>query len=86
MPIHVAKDGAPVLFSGEAAVDFYRLTLILSGMKLELKTGMRTTRRAPSCFTIARREFGLKGNKQKLIDQFEKLVTEENTKMEYRRD
>jgi hypothetical protein len=86
MPIRVAQDGTPMVFDGPQAVNFLRMTMILRGMKLELRTGMRMTSRAPSCFTLARREYGLKGNKQKLIDQFEVLVNEENKKMEYTRD
>jgi len=54
-------------------------------MKTELKTGMKLTR-GPSCFTRVKQEYGLKGNKQKLIEQFEKLVAEENQRMEYKRD
>lgn len=86
MSIHVSKDGTPHAFTGPEAVNFFRMATILRGMKFELKTGMRMTSRAPSCFTIVRREYGLKGNKQKLIDQFEKLVAEENAKMEYKHD
>jgi len=86
MPVHVSKDGSPYLFDGPAATNFFRMASILHGMKVELRTGMKLTSRAPSCFTIAKKEYGLKGNKQKLIDQFEKLVSEENKKMEYKRD
>ena len=85
MPIHVAKDGTPTTFSGPEAVNFFRMNALLHGMKVELRGGLRLTR-GPSCFTRVRREYGLKGNKQKLIEQFEKLVAEENTKMEYQRD
>lgn len=85
MPIHVGEHG-PQIFSGPEAVNFFRMAALLRGMKSELKTGMRLTGKAPSCFTIVRREYGLKGSKQKLIDQFEKLVQEENAKMEYKHD
>ena len=85
MTIHVGAEG-PRAFVGKEAVNFFRMATLLRGMKSELKTGMRMTSKAPSCFTIVRREYGLKGNKQKLIDQFEKLVQDENTKMEYKRD
>lgn len=84
MSIHVAKDGTPVVFSGQEAVNFFRMIALLQGMKTELKTGMRLTR-GPSCFTRVKQEYGLKGNKQTLIDQFQKLVSEENQRMEYRR-
>lgn len=54
---------------GPDGVKLYRLLTIKSGMELEFK-GIRLTRKAPSCFTIVRREFGLKGNKRKLYEQF----------------
>jgi hypothetical protein len=85
MPIHVAKDGTPLVFDGPQAVNFFRMNALLQGMRTELKTGMRLTR-GPSCFTRVRKEYGLRGNKQKLIEQFEKLVAEENQRMEYKRD
>jgi len=61
------------------------MNVLLQGMRTELKTGMRMSR-GPSCFTRVKQEYGLKGNKQKLIEQFEKLIAEENEKMEYKRD
>ena len=85
MTIHVSKDGTPTLFDGPKAVNFFRMNALLQGMRTELKTGMRLTR-GPSCFFRVKKEYGLKGNKQKLIDQFEKLVAEENKTMEYKRD
>lgn len=54
---------------GPDGVKMYRILTIKSGMELEMK-GIRLTRKAPSCFTIARKEFGLKGNKRKLYEQF----------------
>lgn len=85
MTIHVTKDGTPTVFDGPKAVNFFRMNVLLQGMRTELKTGMRMSR-GPSCFTRVKQEYGLKGNKQKLIEQFEKLIAEENEKMEYKRD
>jgi hypothetical protein len=85
MTIHVSKDGEPTLFDGPEAVNFFRMNALLTGMRSELRSGMRLSR-GPSCFTRVKKEYGLKGNKQKLIEQFEKLVAEENKKMEYKRD
>lgn len=65
-----------VAFVGKEAVSLYRLMTILSGMRFEKKTGMKLTSKAPSCFTIARREFGIRGNKDKLIAQMEQIVAE----------
>jgi hypothetical protein len=85
MSISVTKDGTPYAFDGPKAVNFFRMNTLLQGMKFELKTGMKMTR-GPSCFTRVKKEYALKGNKQKLIAQFEALVSEENKAMEYKRD
>lgn len=82
MPIEVMSDGTPVSYVGKEAVNFFRMRTLLHGMRAELK-GIRLTRKAPSCFTIVKREYGLKGNKEKLIEQFKQLVDRENAKMEY---
>jgi len=45
-----------------------------SGLQLEVK-GMRLTR-GLSCYKMIKDRFGLKGNKQKVLDQFEDLLRE----------
>lgn len=73
--ITVLKSGT-IAATGKKAVNIFRLATIVQGMKFEMKTGMKLTSRAPSCFTIARREFGLKGNKDKLLAQMETILAE----------
>jgi hypothetical protein len=84
MPIEVGKDGQASVFIGPEATNFYRMVTLLSCMKTELKTGMRLSTRIPSPFRIVKKEFGLKGNKQKIVDQFQDLVNAENKKMVYK--
>ena len=64
-----------VSFSGSRGVNLYRMITLYRGLGLELK-GMRLTRKAPTCYSIIRREYGLKGNKQRVLDQFEVLLEE----------
>ena len=52
----------------------YRHKVLLSGLKLELE-GMSLTR-GRSCYSIIKKEFGLKGNRQKVLAQFEKIIEE----------
>ena len=82
MTISVTKDGTPYAYDGPQAVNFFRMNALLSGMRLELRSGMKLSR-GPSCFTRVKKEYGLKGGKQKLIELFENLVAEENKKMTY---
>jgi hypothetical protein len=64
MPVEVSSSA--VIFSGEDGVNLYRMATIIMGMKAEMR-GMRLTSKAPSCFTIARREYGLRGSKEKIL-------------------
>tara|TARA_R100001509_G_scaffold51125_1_gene28076 strand:+ start:1068 stop:1283 length:216 start_codon:yes stop_codon:yes gene_type:complete len=54
----------------------YRHKVLLSGLKLELD-GMSLTR-GRSCYSIIKKEFGLKGNRQKVLIQFKKIIEENN--------
>jgi len=52
-----------------------RLLTIRMGLRTEIRIpGMRLTAKAPKCSTILRKEFGLKGNPIKLLNQFEQLL------------
>ena len=59
-------------------IDRYRLKTLLSALKLET-LGMK--RRGKSVYSIIKQEFNLKGNKQKVYDQFKKIVQNYNTKL-----
>ena len=50
-----------------------------SGLKLEIQ-GLRLTR-GLSCYKLIKDTFGLKGNKQKVLDQFEDLLREAGVKL-----
>jgi hypothetical protein len=52
---------------------FRRLTL-LRGLKLEVE-GFQV-KRPPSCYSVVKKEFGLKGNKAKVLEQFTKIVND----------
>tara|TARA_Y100000385_G_scaffold281213_1_gene333646 strand:- start:242 stop:454 length:213 start_codon:yes stop_codon:yes gene_type:complete len=53
----------------------FRNKVLLSGLELELM-GMKMSR-GQSCATIIKKEFGLKGNKQSIRDQFAKMLGKE---------
>ena len=54
----------------------FRLKMLHIGLKSEIR-GMRLTSKGPSCYSMIKREFGLKGNKQKVLDQFEQILKDE---------
>jgi hypothetical protein len=49
----------------------FRARALLRGLKLET-LGM--TRRGQSCYSIIKAEYGLKGSKQKVYDEFKKIL------------
>jgi len=53
------------------AIDQFRLRALRSALKMEI-LGMK--RRGQSAYSIIKQEFGLKGNKQSVLEQFEKLI------------
>jgi hypothetical protein len=64
MPISSSSGGT--MFSDADGVELYRMLTIIQGMKMEM-LGMRLTRKAPSCFRIAKEQYGLKGNKAQIL-------------------
>lgn len=49
----------------------FRARALLRGLKLET-LGM--TKRGQSCYSIIKAEYGLKGSKQKVYEQFKKIL------------
>ncbi len=69
-----APEGGPgegIVVTGEKQTRMFRLSALRSALKLEL-LGMRATR-GVSAYAIIKREFGLRGNKKKVLDQFLKI-------------
>jgi hypothetical protein len=48
-----------IVLDTPAQIDAFRLLTIRQGLKAEM-VGMRLTRKAPSCLSIVKREFGIK--------------------------
>lgn len=55
-------------------IEMFRYKTLLRGLKLETQ-GLQMSR-GRSCYSIIKKEFGLKGSKQKVFDQF-KLMLEQ---------
>ena len=58
-------------------IDDYRARMILNGLYMEAKHNMRLTAKAPTCYSLAKKEFGLKGNKAKVYNQLAQLLIEQ---------
>ena len=62
------------IITGKENIDRYRLIVLKHGLKLEL-LGMQ--KRRPSCYSVIKEEFNLKGSKQKVYDKFCELIKQE---------
>jgi hypothetical protein len=78
MPIY--HHAAGTTLTGEA-IDFYRLAMIRSGLKLEIN-GIRLTR-GVSCYALAKKELGFKGNKAKVLAQLEDYIAVMRLKVQH---
>jgi hypothetical protein len=66
-------------FIGPSAVNIFRMITLANGLKMEIK-GLRMTR-GRTCYAIIKSEYGLKGNRQKVLDQFLPMVDEARAKV-----
>ena len=51
----------------------YRLMTMIRGLKIEIK-GMRLTSRGRTCYSMLKSEYGLKGNKEKVLVQAQAIM------------
>lgn len=67
-------EGGGVVVTGEEDIQFARMLTLKHALHLET---MGMSRRGRSVYSIVKEEFGLKGSKQKVYDQFCKMVDAE---------
>ena len=61
------------VYDSPEAINNFRLRALRGALKLEI-LGMK--RRGRSAYSLAKEEFGFKGNKQKVLEQLEAKVNE----------
>ena len=61
-----------MIIRGKDNIAKVRLITLKHALDLEIKTGMKISR-GRSAYSIIKSEFGLKGNKQKVLSQFTEL-------------
>jgi len=61
-----------MMITGKENIKRYRLFVLKNSLSLEIKTGMKVVR-GQTAYTRIKNEFNLKGNKQKVLDQFIKI-------------
>ena len=58
-----------MLITGKENIERYRLLVLKTKLQLEINTGMKVTR-GQTAYARIKNEFNLKGNKQKVLNQF----------------
>ena len=70
------QHGEPIIimqvYDTPEAINAYRNQVLLRGLMAEVR-GMQLCR-GRSCYAVIKEEFGLKGNKQKVLDQFKAIL------------
>lgn len=72
MPIEKIAGGGIVVTGN--SISLFRMLSLRGSLRLEVR-GMKRSR-GPSAYSIIKDEFGLKGTKEKVLEQFNKLVEE----------
>lgn len=62
----------PVILDTPKQIALARLATLKSGLKLEMR-GLKLSR-GTSCYSILRKEYGFKGNREKVLAQVEKTI------------
>lgn len=70
MPFEQSAGG--VMITGESIMH-YRLLTLIQGLKSEIK-GMRLTSKGRTCYSIIKSEYGLKGNREKVLVQIQEIM------------
>lgn len=62
------------IYDGGEAVQLLRLRIMVSGLRFEIRTGGMKLTRGPSVWTMARREFNLKGSREEVLAELERIL------------
>lgn len=72
-----------VAYVGKEGVNVFRMIVLANGLKAEVR-GMRMSR-GRTCYAVIKQEFGLRGNKARVLAQFLPLVEQAKASVEVRR-
>jgi len=59
-----------IILDTKEQIHAFKMKTLLIGLRAEVK-GMRLTNKGSTCYAQIKKLFGLKGNKEKVLDQFE---------------
>jgi hypothetical protein len=65
-----------MMYTGKDQTNLFRMKTLLIGLRTEATTGMKLTR-GRSCYSIIKSQYGLKGNKANVYNQFVQIYNAE---------
>ena len=68
------------MYAGKDQTNLFRMKMLLVGLRTEATTGMKLTR-GRSCYSIIKKEYGLKGNKANVYNQFIQIYNAEQSRV-----
>jgi hypothetical protein len=82
MPVIHNSSGSTTIV-GKTSIDFFRLATLKAGLQFEVRTGGMKITRGPTCYARIKREFGFKGNRASVLQQFTAYVDAMRTQVEH---
>lgn len=68
------------MYVGKDQTNLFRMKMLLVGLRAEATTGMKLTR-GRSCYAIIKSQYGLKGNKVNVYNQFAQIFNDEQSRV-----
>ena len=69
-----------MMYTGKDQTNLFRMKTLLIGLRTEATTGMKLTR-GRSCYSIVKSQYGLKGNKASVYNQFVQIYNTEQSRV-----
>jgi hypothetical protein len=69
-----------MMYAGKDQTNLFRMKMLLVGLRTEATTGMKLTR-GRSCYSIIKSQYGLKGNKASVYNQFIQIYNAEQSRV-----
>ena len=64
------------MVTGYENIKCIRAFTMLGGLRSEIDFNMKLTAKAPSCYTLIKRELGFKGNREKIYNLYKEYLKE----------
>jgi hypothetical protein len=74
-----------MMYAGKDQTNLFRMKTLLAGLRIEITTGMKLTR-GRSAYSIIKSQYGLRGNKASIYNQFIQIYNAELSRVFQQKD